>query len=571
MIGVSIKAGITCPDCSRNIPLNALVPEIKCQACGSMQSLSIEVWKTVLDDAIMEAPGFEEGEGSSTTVLGTYNYGLAYGKLWPRYDGTSESIEQSAILENINNSFVLYPGTGEKTSVRPLPDEYGEVFQGVVALVGEDASLIPERGTGREVQTRNSRCPVAFHCPQCGGSLVVSGDNRCEKCSYCGTIVYLPDDLWRTLHPVIKKKTWFLLYDFLKAPFSWQRDLLGAVYTGDNQICIVAGNEVGITESDSGFPLVACVKKNRTPHWVRNDLNISRDSDGSFRNLTCTGDGQFSVPAGYKRDLVTFSSADGSLQKVRKPDESEVESENDFGFTMEECCGMVCFPNGEFIQLRRVPIENGHCGMLLRFDADCNRLLLWPAGMEEEKGAGFLSRLRKRFNPELRKTAPKSLEETGDRPEYLKDLEAYLSAGPDGSLYIRSNRNLAAFDSSGMKRYMIELPCNSAYGGASANTNGEAFVLVADSGGVKTVLKVSSDGLTSTVYCDAETTGGDFQNLKTLVLEPDGTLHMFGYGGNWITCEPCASVPADDTDSAGTQFQAVKSANDHAVPAAQAE
>ncbi|MCP4647631.1 MAG: hypothetical protein GY852_07840, partial [bacterium] len=124
MIGVSIKVSITCPDCESGVPINALVPSIECSSCGAVLDLSMDVWKTILDDAIEEAPFTEEGMGSSSSVFGSYNYSMVRGRLEPRYQGTKEQIEEQLIIEGLANGFVIHSETGEKTTVRELPEMY---------------------------------------------------------------------------------------------------------------------------------------------------------------------------------------------------------------------------------------------------------------------------------------------------------------------------------------------------------------------------------------------------------------------------------------------------------------
>jgi DNA-directed RNA polymerase subunit RPC12/RpoP len=53
--------------------------------------------------------------------------------------------------------------------------------------------------------------PVAVACVQCGGTLKITVDTpRNAECPYCGTSQYLPDPLWRILHPVSQKHTWYI-------------------------------------------------------------------------------------------------------------------------------------------------------------------------------------------------------------------------------------------------------------------------------------------------------------------------------------------------------------------------
>jgi ribosomal protein S27AE len=52
------------------------------------------------------------------------------------------------------------------------------------------------------VQKRKSETLVSLTCPSCAAALTLSDkSDRLIKCGYCGIETYLPDDLWRRLHP----------------------------------------------------------------------------------------------------------------------------------------------------------------------------------------------------------------------------------------------------------------------------------------------------------------------------------------------------------------------------------
>lgn len=212
MIGICIEAGITCPSCESYVPLNALVPSLRCSGCGKDLELSLDVWKTVLEDSLKQAPFLEEGEGSSSTIFGSYNYKVLYGRLAPRYDDTKDDIDIDMLLEKLDEGRVLHPGSGAPTGVRRMPEQYHEAFMGVLALIGEDPSQLPGTPEGLPLETALSG-PIAFQCPSCAGSLIVDGASRSADCRFCQTQVHLPDDLWFRLHPVKKEKRWFLLFD----------------------------------------------------------------------------------------------------------------------------------------------------------------------------------------------------------------------------------------------------------------------------------------------------------------------------------------------------------------------
>jgi hypothetical protein len=54
---------------------------------------------------------------------------------------------------------------------------------------------------------------VVMSCPSCGGGLDITTDSqRTTKCTFCSANVYLPDDLWRSLHPVKTARAWSIAY-----------------------------------------------------------------------------------------------------------------------------------------------------------------------------------------------------------------------------------------------------------------------------------------------------------------------------------------------------------------------
>src|SRR5262249_37196322 len=60
----------------------------------------------------------------------------------------------------------------------------------------------------------SASAPVIMRCPECGGSLRVTSDSaRTIACDHCNNNVYLPDDLWRSLHPVKRAAFWTIAWD----------------------------------------------------------------------------------------------------------------------------------------------------------------------------------------------------------------------------------------------------------------------------------------------------------------------------------------------------------------------
>lgn len=54
--------------------------------------------------------------------------------------------------------------------------------------------------------------PITMGCPSCGGALHFTVESsRTTACTYCAASVYIPDGLWRQLHPVKKAQYWNLI------------------------------------------------------------------------------------------------------------------------------------------------------------------------------------------------------------------------------------------------------------------------------------------------------------------------------------------------------------------------
>ncbi|MCK5116742.1 MAG: hypothetical protein KAR44_09095 [Candidatus Aegiribacteria sp.] len=531
MIGICIKAGFTCPDCDSYIPMNALVETLRCRACGTDHDITVDHWKTVLDDAIKEAPHSEEGEGSSTTVFGNFNYRIEYGRLKPRYSGTKDDIPIEDILEHIDDGYVLHPGTGKKTSIRILPDIYDGEFNGITALIGEDASLIPQRGEGRELEVENSGNPVALQCPNCGGSLIVQGDKRNETCRFCDTEVHLPDDLWKMLHPMRKAIRWYFLFDYTSTPFTWESDVFGGTATEDGGIALVVENDYG------DMPILTCLRSDRTEVWMRDDLELECESDGSIPGAVADYDGNILIMHSNRMDLYSISLEDGSVTNIIKGRNRESDLDIIEPFNMDEVRGMTSFPDGSIMLLKSSDTDAGYYREFLRFDQEGNPLPLWkPVEIAEEKKPGFFARLFGLYSRVSQKRDIPYFEDIGDRPEKLKDSTIEMASGADGSLYLLHSERLAAFDTHGNMRYSVELPCSTTWGRPVANSEGEAFVLTEKEDDRYEVQRISAAGVVS-IYAASVKDGGKVESSELIVLTSDGRMHVIGYGGVWITID----------------------------------
>jgi hypothetical protein len=105
------------------------------------------------------------------------------------------------------------PHCGSATPTYPAPDWLREVLPNALQIFGGEP---PEPGPGNHqtlAMDHVARKPIAMACPQCaGGLLIQESDARVVECRYCKTSVFLPDELWRALHPAKTVCAWTLSY-----------------------------------------------------------------------------------------------------------------------------------------------------------------------------------------------------------------------------------------------------------------------------------------------------------------------------------------------------------------------
>jgi len=87
------------------------------------------------------------------------------------------------------------------------------VLPGALQIFGGEPA-IAEREGGLVLEVDQSAVKaIAMACPQCSGGLLVRHtDDRVITCRYCNTDLFLPDELWRRLHPAKTLCAWTLTY-----------------------------------------------------------------------------------------------------------------------------------------------------------------------------------------------------------------------------------------------------------------------------------------------------------------------------------------------------------------------
>ncbi len=529
MLGIYIKAGFTCTSCESFIPLNALVETIRCAACGKEFTFNTDSWKSLLEDPVANAIHYEEGEGTRSTIFGDYNYRFEYGKLQPRYHGTKEPIPYDVLLEGVKRGFVVHPQSGERTPVRRIGNDLSKLFPGMLASVDEQTSLLPGGGKGEKLKTPQSSKPVALQCPHCGGSLIVSGSSRNETCRYCGTSVKLPDELWQILHPVPVTEPWYILFDESKIPFVWDSDVSDAVFAGGDEIIIAADCEY------SDNTVVARIDLEKRTIWSREDLSICCDNDDYLPGLALSSDGRVLVMHENKRDLYVLSARDGSTMDLIKGLEIKEPCADDQPpvFGMKGVSSMTFMPGGSIMLMKELEDDHRYRrhNELMRFDDNWSYLEPWKVPDEKKVESGFLSRLKVLFGGRERDPEPPYFSDLGDRPAICLDTPQYMVSGSDGTLYMKYNEVISAFDSKGVKLYSVEIPCRWTWGKPVPLKNGMLLVLSEEEDGFK-IMGITRTGDVVKVL-EGLGEGLDDPRYRAIAATEDKLIAM-DYGGEWL-------------------------------------
>jgi hypothetical protein len=108
------------------------------------------------------------------------------------------------------------PCPGCATPIRsvPAPAWLRERLPQITQLYGADLDPDDQPAGMPATVPARAAAPIVTRCPECNGTLRVTGDSaRTIVCEYCKANVFLPDDLWRALHPVKRVAFWTFAFE----------------------------------------------------------------------------------------------------------------------------------------------------------------------------------------------------------------------------------------------------------------------------------------------------------------------------------------------------------------------
>jgi DNA-directed RNA polymerase subunit RPC12/RpoP len=203
------KLRMDCEECGSAIFLNGPVRQVECKACLSRLKIDAGTWRSLLESDAEEYAELVSGKyftGSLSSGGRKYVYYVSLEH--PRCPDCKEEL----VLDKIDpavDRIVACTACGCRASTFPAPDWLREKLPRArqlfcAAQEDEDDSAQPPPEALR---------PVMMSCLHCGGALEITSETtRIAACQYCDTDHYLPDDLWRRLHPLKKRTPWYLFF-----------------------------------------------------------------------------------------------------------------------------------------------------------------------------------------------------------------------------------------------------------------------------------------------------------------------------------------------------------------------
>ena len=168
--GVRLLA--VCEHCGMDLPLPGPLREVPCSHCRETNRFTAAFWEELLDRV--------DWNPRNRHLPGEYDLEVTVGE--PPAALVERAAEPPRWLD--------VPSLRRIFGAEPEPPE-------------EPASVVVEQSA-----------PVVMSCPKCSASLELDEKSRrLTTCGDCGTEVYLPDELWRRLHPVTRTERWYLEYD----------------------------------------------------------------------------------------------------------------------------------------------------------------------------------------------------------------------------------------------------------------------------------------------------------------------------------------------------------------------
>lgn len=196
----------SCTQCGNPLVLNGPQLKPKCDSCLQVVDVPAGIWKGWLENLLDDYGELDWKHGASSTIMsGEFTAKVNYYRLKPRCPECKEDLgvdvesgtdEILHCLKCGKGSLDTFPAPEWLRNILPANQVYGA-----------------EREVEKRSEMEAAPKPIVMACPQCGGTLKATAESeRIMPCAYCNVDVYLPDAVWRKLHPARTIQEWFIRF-----------------------------------------------------------------------------------------------------------------------------------------------------------------------------------------------------------------------------------------------------------------------------------------------------------------------------------------------------------------------
>ena len=196
---VAIYARTDCPECGAAVVIHGLRGELHCRSCDSKIPVPMTYWDGLFF-RLFEA--FPNGKRFSLELSsGLMSELPLFARFREELPACSSCEAPLPLLQPLGYEGPIFCARCQhptRTFGRPhwIPAQFADLRQLFEPV---------------ELPVAPSEKTIAFACQECGGKLrLESAMRRVTECHYCKATMFLPAELWHALHPVEKRRAWWV-------------------------------------------------------------------------------------------------------------------------------------------------------------------------------------------------------------------------------------------------------------------------------------------------------------------------------------------------------------------------
>jgi len=203
------KLRMECEECGGAVFLNGPTREVECRSCLTRLKLDGDDWKGLLESGDEDYGALGANQYLTGNIFGAGRKFVYYIKPeQPRCPACGETLYLGQ-LDPLQDDQVICTSCGHRSATFTTPDwlraELPRARQVFCAKrEGESDDATPDPAALR---------PILMSCLHCGGKLEITSETeRIVACEFCDTDHYVPDDVWRRMHPIKKRTPWYVFF-----------------------------------------------------------------------------------------------------------------------------------------------------------------------------------------------------------------------------------------------------------------------------------------------------------------------------------------------------------------------